>query len=140
MPSVTDEPKMWTSYEHDHGRPHVWGGLKKKQLPHRKSGAGADDDDDDVCPPVKDRLIQACHRPLISPTYISSLAQTEIYLEEEEEFQVVGKKMAGNNPRKFKDRIALLNQKQAESTEQFEVRDSSFSISWKNLNLTIYLN
>jgi len=28
--------------------------------------------------------------------------------------------MAGNNPRKFKDRIALLNQKQAESTEQFE--------------------
>ena len=30
--------------------------------------------------------------------------------------------MAGNNPRKFKDRIALLNQKQAESTEQFEVR------------------
>ena len=39
--------------------------------------------------------------------------------------------MAGNNPRKFKDRIALLNQKQAESTEQFEVRSFvSFIWSW----------
>ena len=28
--------------------------------------------------------------------------------------------MAGNNPRKFKDRIALLNQKEAESTAQFQ--------------------
>jgi len=35
--------------------------------------------------------------------------------------------MAGNNPRKFKDRIALLNQKQAESTAQFQavMRDVS---------------
>ena len=29
-------------------------------------------------------------------------------------------KMAGNTPRKFKDRIAMLNQKEAESTAQFK--------------------
>ena len=29
--------------------------------------------------------------------------------------------MAGNNPRKFKDRIALLAQKEAEGTAQFQV-------------------
>ena len=28
--------------------------------------------------------------------------------------------MAGNNPRKFKDRIALIAQKEAESTQQFQ--------------------
>ena len=39
----------------------------------------------------------------------------------------LSEKMAGNNPRKFKDRIALLNQKQAESTAQFQavMRDVS---------------
>ena len=31
-----------------------------------------------------------------------------------------GSNMSGNNPRKFKDRIALLAQKQAEGTQQFK--------------------
>jgi len=41
--------------------------------------------------------------------------------------KVIIDRMAGNNPRKFKDRIALLNQKQAESTAQFQavMRDVS---------------
>ena len=40
--------------------------------------------------------------------------------------------MAGNNPRKFKDRIALLNQKQAESTEQFEVSSVILIKRWES--------
>ena len=32
----------------------------------------------------------------------------------------LGSEMSGNNPRKFKDRIALLAQKQAEGTQQFK--------------------
>ena len=77
MPSETEQPKMWTNYDHDHVRPHVRGGLKKQLPPKKKSGAG--DEDDDVCPPVKDRLIRACHRPLISPTYISSRTNRNIF-------------------------------------------------------------
>ena len=68
-----------------------------------------------MCADVKERLILACHRGLSPNTYISSLS-----LSHKEKY--IWEKMAGNNPRKFKDRIALLNQKQAESTEQFEVR------------------
>ena len=77
MPSETDQKKMWTNYDHDHVRPHIRGGLKKQLSPQKKSGAG--DEDDDVCPPVKDRLIQACHRLLISSTYISSRTNRDIF-------------------------------------------------------------
>ena len=82
-----------------------------------------------MCSPVKDPLIQACHRRLISPTSISCRTNRNTFGKRR---NTSWRKMAGNNPRKFKDRIALLNQKQAESTEQFEVSFVIFLSSSKS--------
>ena len=89
MPSETDQPNMWTNYDHDHVRPHVRGGLKKQ-----------------LSPPKKVRslwwrwwCVSTCQRPadpsLPSPAYLPDLylqSHKQKYIWKEEEEIQVGKK------------------------------------------------